>query len=512
MYNNADSIITNIKDLPQKLSNPFSEFMFASLLSKQDRECSGTEVFIKILADKNESYVQISVLTKEMLECDNSFFEKSGENQEWKYPFQRVDYHPYFCEFFADCKKFKGKITRSQIGKWIKAKLLLCKEFNENDSNDKNVIEGFLLFSASPTIRIQAYLQLTEQIINSDEIFKLKNINNFIEQYNKDTSKLIEDDIVKKTKDISNISGKIYNVGQGNCISITINEKYNIYFDIGESINPSNFTNENNFIHENYLYIQKERPEFIILSHWHMDHFLGIARCELWKSKGGIPFWIAPNLNIIAKSSQSRAAMLLCAFLIKQERILLFDNNRRGNNNYIPALESSMNNSRFSLWQGGGNKSPNGIVNNVGLILKISLNLNNNDNFNRNGPQNLLFTGDCEYMQMPEGIFKEYGQTVGYDLVVTPHHGSKYAVCNYKANNRTYKGSLYSFSRCVESNIKGRAIISVGVNNYKHPSVEHIAMLREHGFSVYNTIRCLRIDFSIKNDSRLHIKTVNNKI
>lgn len=49
-----------------------------------------------------------------------------------------------------------------------------------------------------------------------------------------------------------------------------------MFFDVGESVIPSAILNEQEYIDINSREISQLKPEYIVISHWDLDHILGI--------------------------------------------------------------------------------------------------------------------------------------------------------------------------------------------------------------------------------------------
>ena len=216
MDNNLSVIRTDpeeiLNDL-KTLENKFSFYLFKSLLSREENEA---EVYGKVLVGADGAFNQISIMSKFMIQCDLAYFNGTEYHSE----LSKTDYHPYFCEFFID-NRIKIDRLKRYIGKWVKMKLTL------GETTKKNGVKGFLLFSASPIIRVKGELKFNddcenltkEEIKEIEEVILLGNV----EEYIKNNYDKINEDEIKKEFNLliektNCITGKIYNVGQGNCI------------------------------------------------------------------------------------------------------------------------------------------------------------------------------------------------------------------------------------------------------------------------------------------------------
>lgn len=524
MDNNLSVIRTDpaeiLNDL-EKLKNKFSFYLFKSLLSREENE---VEVYGKVLVGNDGAFNQISIMSKFMIQCDLAYF----NGTEYHFELSKTDYHPYFCEFFID-NIIKINCLKRYIGKWIKMKLTLGK------TTKKNGVKGFLLFSASPIIRVKGELQFNDvcENLTKEEIKEIEEVNSLgnVEEYIKNNyDKINKNEIKKKFSSLiektNSITGKIYNVGQGNCIYMRFtkrleaddkvgdNSDVNVFFDVGESIKPSVTADEVNYINLNaHDFSSTDKlPSFIILSHWDLDHILGVSHLSSTiysnDSNNKRTLWIAPNLALLPKRLQSASAIRLCCYLVKVKLILLAgDANNKSNKNKksICIIDEKTDLVCLKLWQGEGKNSPNRLNNNIGLFLCISITGLKGKRVNPT--QRILFAGDCEYRQMHEEIFLDnLKNEVKYDFIVTSHHGSKNAVFNYKLSRNKSENKE---CQCVQGALHSRAVISFGVNGYGHPDAEHLFALKRNGFTVVFTPGCQYIEFSVSGNKRLKLSNVN---
>lgn len=95
------------------------------------------------------------------------------------------------------------------------------------------------------------------------------------------------------------------------------------------------------------------------------------------------------------------------------------------------------------------------------------------------GDYDLLFTGDIDKAAERELI--ETHEIHDVELLIAGHHGSRYACC----------GEL------LESIGADTAVISVGYNNFGHPTHETLARLAAYGYTVYRTDLNGSVEFRI---------------
>lgn len=402
-------------------------------------------------------------------------------------------YTPYFCEFLIteEHNVTKQKLLRDFAGKWKKVFLAKNKAdlFNKTNINiNKNnyvVLEGMVLFANSPIIRKTCWLAISEEVEDFRGADKQdKNfLKNYIYKFPTENYSCFND-IFTDMENLKSVSGTVYNVGQGSAMSLDLGNT-RLLFDIGESKNPKG--NEKTLIENAYKEINNQVWPFIILSHWDLDHILGVTRLN--KSVFEETTWVAPHPKLVGNAYFSMSALRLCAFLLSRHRIHLIDNKHNFNHVVTENQDES-----FKLWQGRCTNSRNGIRNNIGLIIDLCIN---------NYPQyetHLLFTGDCAYEKMPMRILE-----TEYDLVVVPHHGSKNAI--FKNSNAT---TLPPGQSCSVRGNNGKAIISYGENTYGHPSPECMEDLRAKGFVFLSTRDHGTIVFNLNSRTPLQVRSINH--
>ena len=435
--------------------------------------------------ERANKIINVSLTNDFFIQQDKGYF--FADDYEYK-----DGYHPYFFEFSAqlgrkDSKKAIDVWEGLPRSKWIEAELVV------DDLHDEPValyergnmlhLRGILIFSASPIIRKGAKLvfKLEEAGVIANEIDEhMKVLDNFLEncclQYNRYG---IKNKFERFVQNINSLKCNVYNVGQGNNISLDIKGK-RMFFDAGADMKCDIDTLFNFKYEKNKDDITKVIPYFIVLSHWDSDHILGVADFD-WQSCGDknysiytSSYWIAPDLSLLSFKEISKSAYRLCCYLLKNKR--LWGVHELGQ----LVLETE----DCELWQGRGRNNSNIKKNNIGLVLKLSIFVHVGNNRIR---QNILLMGDCDFNELPEL------KNDRYDILVTAHHGSKYAIPNGVIGN---KGS--------------RAIVSVGTgNSYEHPNIEHLAMLQKNSFRTYFTCGTKKILVSVREDKKAKLQSVN---
>ena len=289
----------------------------------------------------------------------------------------------------------------------IKVSIYTEDEFKRNQNEDslyeinRICFYGELLFAMSPAIAKKSVIVI-EGIADDKELEKLYDT---YDNEIKKNSIVSNNEIVDKLNEIfderiSEAKIDIYNVAQANFINCILNNKKNVLFDVG--VTRSKSDRESKAVQASLDEISKLLINGIILSHWDLDHILGIAYTH---NTAKDCTWIAPDFRKLYDANKYPLSVLrLCNFLI------------RNGNGCLCLVDTSQNNKQFyvskdnkiSIWLGEP-KSSHGInrANNGGLLLKIE---------NR---KSILLTGDCENNIHPINSFSS-----GLDYIVIPHHGS----------------------------------------------------------------------------------------
>lgn len=435
-------------------------------------------------SENENDFFQISLTTDEMIALDKLFIEcadalsKNQDNEQLILAEKTEGYHPYFIEFYSEnVGPRQRKVLNDYKGKWVNVTLCYLKK----PSKLRGIsIEGVLVYGASFTEQKNVILVVTREI-NVPEYLTKSFMWERLKQYkNPVTDNKIRSAWLATVENIQRIYCRIFNVGQGNCISLQLHDRQNdakeIFFDLGYSIlyhfkKPVQHVSCNNCFHE-VDYINEFRktlsfvaPEWIILSHWHADHLQGyndVNENDLGSQKKNYDvyshcFWIAPHLKYL-KDMPNERIIKLAYYLMVNETIWMVD----AKDCQEPVIMD--NGRKIILWKGLLNNyntlSSSEIVNDNGLLLQIC-------NKFRGLKQNILFTGDCSFEQFPDNLRRQPCK-----VLVTPHHGSKHTKPDLRATENA------------------QAIISVGNNSYHHPAPVHMAYLLEEGFQLDFTMGC----------------------
>lgn len=406
-----------------------------------------------------ERHISISIVTPSMAYIDNRYFvsKKPDEDNIWW-----EDYRPYYYEFTAILTKKEATLFQKQLEElksdrkdhdnetfWFKAKLA-------KKSKD-NIISyvGILNFGGSKAFAKKLYINSLEAI--DPQILKKLNdtytISNYVSKYI--TTKYL-DNMFKTT---SKYKVRVLNVGQANCIFI-INQKTNdkIFFDVGrpnpgfcvaKKWYPNRDLKPNTNVKKNLAYLHNLTPKYIIVSHWHLDHF---AAFNLLNDYGRDCTWILPSIE---NDKDIKSANRLFKYLadngvnIQYINTTPSDGKIYDNNNGIQIIRCT-----------GQNK---GNPNARSLMLRI---------------KDTVFAADCLYEYWPKALKNNLSNV---KRLIVPHHCSKQ---NVKKSGLSESNKIINSFTLVNGK---EAYICVGYNKYNHPDGTHKKALKKAGFTVYET-------------------------
>lgn len=411
--------------------------------------------------------LNFSLINDGVVELDNNFFkskEKDANNI----------YRPFFYEFSGYCQSwndFKKLLDHYYENKYFTCYLDFSEEFSYNQQQEViTVIEGNALFSASPIEERAGRLVIVPHAppdsafipVLDDTIYSCRTI---------PINKSSEKDLKRKINNTLNQSFKpqnvtIYNVGQANNVTIELDKGKYIFFDIG--LTKSKVERNQPEIKSAIREYSKVKPQIVVLSHWDIDHILGVPYADdsIYNA-----LWIVPDLWGLMRYRSGRglfkfkyisdSAKRLLKYLdfINRPNLIIIDENWSQDCIYIS------NNKELSIWTGkrqiekGINdaKEPYSIsiANNFGLIMTVR---------NKKG---ILLPGDCDYSVIPNAIWRD-----NYAYLIASHHCSKMSKIPLSKSSSNKK-----------------AILSYGVaNSYKHPNLQHIRELVDIGYQINTTL------------------------
>ena len=383
-------------------------------------------------------------------------------------------YRPFFYEFFISNYGL-NQFTEFNDGDIYE--VIVSEREYQQQSNTSQVFIGELLFSVSDILKVPAKLTIIRKVSNENEknnvingeiILKEKLINIAV----KDKS-VIEQSIMAKfpTFDDLKIEVTVYNVGQGNWSKIKTEDSKNNILDIVYDIGIGHSKNiklskeiakyATNNLNDNHIFI---------LSHWDLDHIKGISNLSDTQFH---TTWIVPELP----PNLSFSAIRLANYLQNDPNINvifvseIFNNKEIFSNNYLSLGKGEGKGSGVNVVRNGFTSNTSYTLNNnIGLILTI-----------KHNNKEILFTGDCEYNQLPNTFLGR-----SYFALLISHHGAK-----IKYHDLENIGMISS--QVIES----QAIVCVGKNNL-YPHSAHKKSIEDIGYSVIETRNYTQLNNQIK--------------
>lgn len=343
--------------------------------------------------------VNISLVNDQMLNMELDGLE-SGSNSLFFYEFIGEATYPSRGPFVKCALLGKWDLDEYHVFRIIDMEnvdqKILVREFG-----NRPVFMGEILFSASPILSHKVAIVVEGPVKNRAAYQNLKKI------YGRWSDEIRRKAIYDNTKIISRLKEEfdaikckkvgIYNVGQANCCFCDLDVK-KLFFDIG--VTRSKADRERKQISNAIDRMAKINVDAVILSHWDLDHVLGVCYNQnclyntLWVVPDFEKLYTTPRISIIR----------LCNFLLRNgnSEILMIDTSTDEKTMFVSS------NKEFSLYKGEP-KAAYGInsMNNGGLILKLSR------------KKNILMPGDCENSIIPDAALQEE-----LDNVVVSHHGS----------------------------------------------------------------------------------------
>lgn len=459
--------------LQQLRRSGFKGIMPTKVLRKElkERLCpfdnlrEGQEVYARVNFPESEyelrsNVVSISLITPLMLKADLDYFNGADH-------VLNITYTPYSYRFAAfppaetNCDPYYFEKVQDLVNEhnggdsslWFHGILYDNKKPNQGDACLRGVVE----YTEGRPISREAYLYILSGSLPT-EITAPYDIEPILSNYNLED---VEWDIHTLFNPPDNGQGgnpptgsggdspkslyevKLYNTGQGNCIYISPSSKNSgayckrFFFDIGRSTSPYSADLQRTAVKSGIGDAARCTPDFIILSHWHMDHYNVVYNSRQ------MPMcpWIAPQIEkrdktVHRNSNATRLVRYLCT------NHLLYFVDLSYTNKMICA------NSVFSLWRGNTVRKP------------YSSDLDPNADCLLLQMFQTLLPGDCTYSCWPDFFAKN--KTFKY--LVVPHHGSSYLLDKQKLQN------------IIQNNLSntGKVYVCAGMDKPDHPGDLHM--------------------------------------
>lgn len=424
-----------------------------------------------------------SIINKWVVEKDKIFCEEFNKENR-----KHIEYRPFFLEFSGYCNhKLIPKLLKmisDPERNYLTGYFIARENDFENvlgEVGDYEVIaemEGILTASASPIDNIRGKLVIVDDktsvdpefadVLN-DNIYKCAQKPYTSHNVNQINKRLIGTAIEDNPRYI-----KVYNVGQAYCAEIRMESGKVIFSDIGLTKNKIELDTKEIKKAKNKIWVIN--PQMVILSHWDLDHILGVTNASdsIYDA-----MWIVPDLwglqslkgsGKIDNNLISDSAKRLLKYLDwkNSDNLIILGDDLSKRLIYENATKT------MSIWS-GERRSASGVndnkerynitkANNFGLMIFLKNKLS------------ALLAGDCEYSVMADDLLKK---EVNYFVVL--HHCSKMSKPLITAAKNEKK-----------------AILSYGLQNkFHHPNELHMRQLSDMGYEIISTVGKVHIHLNL---------------
>ncbi len=417
--------------------------------------------------NKNKSMLlQCSLLTLPMLHYDRMILSTIKEID------GIFDYRPYFFNFIAEIngnefqslQNIQNKISSNNKDKdedsylWMECTFDLNERFDSNlgyspNNHPDNILyydtgnisyfrlNGYVIQSASPVEKIEKPLYILSGTNISAQDIKL-----IVDTYkitkacesDKQFNKRIKDKI--RNRMLSSVDA--YRIGNGNCIFVKIEGNgEGFFYDIGFNCKqrPKEIEDERT---DNYSQIMQEivknEPSFFILSHWDLDHILGISVAN--KDYYFTVDWFAPDCHDACIEAKRLAKYLDATnhlFRVKRK-----DRSKKGR---LIGKPIKIKNSKseivgqYKLYIGEKTGCDSSYSNCEGIVIEYR-------DFKAGKESVVLMMGDVNYASFDKARENAGESKIAdsqIDYLIVPHHGSqRTAYTSLRKSGVIYKEEL----------------------------------------------------------------------
>ncbi len=238
---------------------------------------------------------------------------------------------------------------------------------------------------------------------------------------------------------------RVMNIGQGNWNEYHIGNRIPLVFDLGTSIKASDL--------DVRIFVNKISPQYaslatkpiVVISHWDLDHY----RCLLGMTPKEIEYF---GVFIVVEALPTATAHKAYDLIMKAPKVKVVAIPTYGKSkSKIPVMfKDSIKSPKISIYPGIGSNR-----NSTGFIVVV-----------KNKKTAVLLSGDCLWSQLNHVMRNEAKCVKNMKChLVVPHHGG--------AKDDLYYG--FVIPCCWKY---GKAVVSVGRNNYHHPRRSVLAYLK----------------------------------
>lgn len=382
-----------------------------------------------INSEKKVVLLQCSLITMQMLSYDDMMFAAMKSDNELDYKENAIkNYRPYFFSFVAELDRNKYEILEA-----VQRDIKRNHKNNGDDSyvwmectsipqDRKNIsLDGYVVQSASPVVKINRTLHILSGVgLNRRSRTKLKSAYKIVKKCQEDSDVIGLIDNYINSNYISSIY--IYKVGNGNCIFVNIGDAgEGFFYDIGFNYKhkPTMLIDETKDDYSKNIHIAaKNKPSFLILSHWDMDHILGI-------SAAGYNYfdvdWFAPDCQDACLDAKRLAKFLdQKNHLFRLKRKLPYGNGRLIGKPIVIFNSRKELIGQYKLYMGEKADCDSSSPNCEGIVIEYTCFVGGQEKV-------ILMMGDVNYASFNKAR-QNSGELViadtHIDYLIVPHHGS----------------------------------------------------------------------------------------
>ena len=421
--------------------------------------------------------LQCSLLTLQMIHYDSMMFSAMNSDNDPAYKEDAKErYHPYFFNFIAEIKQgqyeelknAQKNLKRNNLGGeddsylWMECTFIPVQESIS--------INGYVIQSASPVEKIEKPLYiLSGTEISYDDIKLIVDTYEITKDCERDDkfNQLIKDKIGNRM--LSSVNA--YRIGNGNCIFMNIGDDgEGFFYDIGFNCKhrPRNLERGPYNYSDSMRKIIKNKPSFFILSHWDLDHILGISAAG--KDYFDVD-WFAPDCQDACIDAKRLAKYLdYKNHLFRVER-----KNTSKSGRLIGEPIEIMNGeneqvAKFKLYMGEKSGCDSSYPNCEGIVIEYV-------DFKGGKERVVLMMGDVNYASFDKARENTGEPKIAnsqIDYLIVPHHGSQHT----------------DFTSLIKDEVihKGKLAVICCTNNViiNRPNKEHVEELKKR-FEVVTT-------------------------
>lgn len=467
--------------------------VFIQMPDLREREFSEYD---KYTDNQKSILLQCSLLTLPMLHYDRMML--SAIQEEIEEIEGMAFYRPYFFSFIAEINRNEFQILQNIQNKissnnkvkdedsyiWMECTFVLDERFDSNSGYSPNNIpdnilyyytgdtpyfrlNGYVIQGVNPVEKIEKPLYiLSGTEISHDDIELIANTYNITRdcKHDEEFNQLIKDKIGNRM--LSSVSA--YRIGNGNCMFVKIGDDgEGFFYDIGFNCKhrPRDLEKWGYNYSDSMEKIIQNKPSFFILSHWDLDHILGISAAG--KEYFDVD-WFAPECQDACIDAKR-----LARYLDYKNRLFRVERKNTSKSGRLIGEPIEVNGqvAEYKLYMGEKSGYDSSYSNCEGIVIEYT-------DLKRGKGKVILMMGDVNYASFDkarenEGELKIADSQIDY--LIVPHHGSQHtAYENLIKDEAIHKGKL-------------AVICCTNDNTINRPNKDHLKKLKKRFSDVRTT-------------------------